>query len=176
MFLASDLDAALATQSGAMALVPQIVDAVSIPVVAAGGIADGRGIAAAFALGACGTQIGTAYLLCPEAATPVLHRDALRQADADATVLTKVFTGRPARVLPNRLPRELGPMTDAAPDFPLPLGATAPLRAKAERQGDGEFTPLWSGQASPLAREMPAQALTLALANEALARFKQMSG
>ena len=144
--------------------------------IAAGGIADGRGIAAAFALGACGTQIGTAYLLCPEAATPVLHRDALRQADADATVLTNVFTGRPARVLPNRLPRELGPMTDAAPDFPLPLGATAPLRAKAERQGDGEFTPLWSGQAGPLAREMPAQALTLALANEALARFKQMAG
>src|SRR6195256_4819715 len=78
----------IASQSGAMALVPQIVDAVSIPVVAAGGIADGRGIAAAFALGACGTQIGTAYLLCPEAATPSLHRDALRQADADATVLT----------------------------------------------------------------------------------------
>ena len=137
------------TQSGAMALVPQIVDAVSIPVVAAGGIADGRGIAAAFALGACGTQIGTAYLLCPEAATPPLHRDALRQADADTTVLTNVFTGRPARVLPNRLPRELGPMTDAAPDFPLPLGATAPLRAKAEQQGDGEFMPLCSGQAAP---------------------------
>jgi hypothetical protein len=76
----------------------------------------------------------------------------------------------------NRLPRELGPMTDAAPDFPLPLGATAPLRAKAEQQGDGEFTPLWSGQAGPLAREMPAQALTLALANEARARFKQMTG
>ena len=164
------------SQSGAMALVPQIVDAVSIPVVAAGGIADGRGIAAAFALGACGTQIGTAYLLCPEAATPPLHRDALRQADADTTVLTNVFTGRPARVLPNRLPRELGPMTDAAPDFPLPLGATAPLRAKAEQQGDGEFTPLWSGQAATLAREMPAQALTLALANEAIARFKQMAG
>jgi nitronate monooxygenase len=149
MFLASDLDAA---------------------------IADGRGIAAAFALGACGTQIGTAYLLCPEAATPPLHRDALRQADADATVLTNVFTGRPARVLPNRLTRELGPMADAAPDFPLPLGATAPLRAKAEQQGDGEFTPLWSGQAAALAREMPAQALTLALAQEAVARFKQMAG
>ncbi len=175
MFLASDLDAALESQSGAMALVPQIVDAVSIPVVAAGGIADGRGIAAAFALGACGTQIGTAYLLCPEAATPPLHRDALREADSDTTVLTNVFTGRPARVLPNRLPRELGPMTDAAPDFPLPLGATAPVRATAAQQGDGEFTPLWSGQAATLAREMPAQVLTLALANEAIARFKQMA-
>jgi len=87
-----------------------------------------------------------------------------------------VFTGRPARVLPNRLPRELGPMTDGVPDFPLPLGATTPLRAKAEQQGDGAFTPLWSGQAAALAREMPAQALTLALANEAIARFKQMTG
>ena len=91
-------------------------------------------------------------------------------------MLTNVFTGRPARVLANRLPRELGPITDAAPDFPLPLGATAPLRAKAEQQGDSAFTPLWSGQAAALARELPAQALTLALAQEAIARFKQMSG
>src|ERR1700716_2613163 len=134
MFLASDLDAAIASQSGAMALVPQIVDAVSIPVVAAGGIADGRGVAAAFALGACGTQIGTAYLLCPEAATPSLHRDALRQARGDATLLTNVFSGRPARVVVNRLALEVGPISDALPDFPLPIGELTALRAKAESQ------------------------------------------
>jgi nitronate monooxygenase len=123
MFLAADLNSAIASQPGTLALVPQIVDAVSVPVVAAGGIADGRGIAAAFALGAGGTQIGTAYLLCPEAPTPSLHRDALRHARGDATVLTNVFTGRPARVLVNRLALEVGPISDAPPDFPLPMGS-----------------------------------------------------
>src|SRR6202040_2272089 len=97
MFVDCTRNRAVALQIGTMALVPQIVDAVSVPVVAAGGIADGRGIAAAFALGAAATQIGTAYLLCPEAATPSLHRNALRQAREDATLLTNVFSGRPAR-------------------------------------------------------------------------------
>jgi nitronate monooxygenase len=159
-----------------LALVPQIVDAVGVPVVAAGGIADGRGIAAAFALGAAGTQIGTAYLVCPEAATPPLHRDALRHAREDATLVTNMFTRRPARVLANRLALELGGISDAPPDFPLPMGELLPLRAAAEGQGSNDFTPPWSGQAAPLAREKPARALTLKLAKEAVDRFKQLKG
>jgi nitronate monooxygenase len=170
-FLAADINRAIVSQPGTLALVPQIVDAVSVPVIAAGGIADGRGIAAAFALGAAGAQIGTAYLLCPEAATPSLHRDALRQARCDATVLTNVFTGRPARAVINRLALELGPITDALPDFPLPMGGLAPVWAKAAQQGSCDFTPFWSGQAAPLAGEMPARALTVKLAKEAIERF-----
>jgi nitronate monooxygenase len=175
MFLAPNLSRASASQPGTLALVPQVVDAVSVPVVAAGGIADGRAIAAAFALGAAGTQIGTAYLLCPEAATSSLYRDALRRAHADATLLTNVFTGRPARILVNRLALEVGPISDALPDFPLPIAELVPLRAKAEQQGNSDFTPFWSGQASPLGREMPAEALTLKLAEEAIERFKQLN-
>jgi nitronate monooxygenase len=175
MFLGPNLNLAGASQPGTLALVPQVVDAVSAPVVAAGGIADGRGIAAAFALGAAGTQIGTAYLLCPEAATPSLYRDALRQARADTTFLTNVFTGRPARILVNRLALEVGPISDSLPDFPLPMGELAPLRAMAEQKGNCDFTPFWSGQASPLAREMPAEALTLRLVDEAIERFKQLN-
>jgi nitronate monooxygenase len=174
-FLTQNLNSASSSQPGTLALVPQVVDAVKVPVVAAGGIADGRGIAAAFALGAAGTQLGTAYLLCPEAATSALHRDALRQAHSDATFVTNVFTGRPARALSNRLAREIGPILNALPDFPLPMGALAPLRAKAEQQGSSDFTPFWSGQASPLGRKMPARQLTLKLVQEASNRFKQLS-
>jgi nitronate monooxygenase len=175
MFLGPSLNRGSGSQPGTLALVPQVVDAVSVPVVAAGGIADGRGVAAAFALGAAGTQIGTAYFLCPEAATPSLYRDALRQARADTTFLTNVFTGRPARILVNRLALELGPISDALPDFPLPMGELAPLRAMAEQKGNRDFTPFWSGQAASLAREMPAEALTLRLVDEAIERFKQLN-
>ena len=174
MFLAEDVNAAAASQPSTLALVPQIVDAVSVPVIAAGGIADGRGIAAAIALGAAGTQIGTAYLLCPEAATPQLHRDVLHRARGDATLVTNVFTGRPARVLVNRLALDVGPISEALPDFPLPMGELMPLRAKAEQQGSNDFTPLFSGQAAPLAREIPAKALTLKLVEEAAERFEQL--
>jgi nitronate monooxygenase len=175
MFLGPNLNRTSASQPGILALVPQVVDAVRVPVVAAGGIADGRGIAAAFALGAAGTQIGTAYLRCSEAATPSLYRDALRQARADTTLLTNVFTGRPARVLVNRLALEVGPISDALPDFPLPMGELAPLRTMAEQKRNSDFTPFWSGQASPLGREMPAEALTLRLVEEAIERFKQLN-
>jgi nitronate monooxygenase len=175
MFLEPDLNRASASQPGTLALVPQVVDAVNVPVVAAGGIADGRGIAAAFALGAAGTQIGTAYLLCPEAATPSLYRNALRRARVDTTLLTNVFTGRPARILVNRLALEVGPISDALPDFPLPMGELAPLRAIAEQKGNIDFTPFWLGQAAPLGREMPAEALTLRLVEEAMERFKQVN-
>ena len=128
MFLTDDV----ASQVGTFALVPQIVDAVEIPVIAAGGIADGRGIAAAFALGAAGVQIGTAYLRTPEARITELHRSALQNARDEDSVLTNVFTGRPARGLKNRLVREVGPMSADAPAFPLALNAVMPLRTKAE--------------------------------------------
>src|SRR5262249_14075795 len=173
MFL-SDPNTAIASQPGTFALVPLVADAVKVPVVAAGGIADARGIAAAFALGASGVQIGTGYLLCPEAATSNLHRDAIRRAHVDSTVLSNVFTGRPARVLASRLTRELGPMPDAAPDFPLPLGALLPLISHAEQRDIYDFTPLWSGEAAPLARDLPAQRLTTELAKGALERFRQL--
>jgi nitronate monooxygenase len=176
MFLAANLGEEAAFQPSTLALVPQIADAVGVPIIAAGGIADGRGIAAAFALGAAGVQIGTAYLFCPEAAISPLYHDALRQARADTTVLTDVFTGRPARALSNRLTRELGPLHGMTPDFPTPTLALAPLRRTAEQQGSREFSPHWAGQAAPLGREMPAEALTRALAEAASKRFRQLSG
>jgi nitronate monooxygenase len=174
-FLTQTSNSFSSSQPGTLALVPQVVDAVKVPVVAAGGIADGRGIAAAFALGAAGAQLGTAYLLCPEAATSEPHRHALRDADSDTTFVTNVFTGRPARALSSRLALEIGPITDGLPDFPLPMRALAPLRAKAESQGNSDFTPFWSGQGSPLGREMPATELTRRLVQEAIDRFKQLS-
>jgi nitronate monooxygenase len=173
-FLHDDLNRAMASQPGTLALVPQIADVVSVPVIAAGGIADGRGIAAAFALGASGVQIGTGFLLCPEAATPPLHREALRHARDDETVLTNVFSGRPARAIGNRLPLDLGPLSEDAPDFPLPMGALGRLRVRAEQRDSSDFTPLWSGQAAALGREMPAKALVEELVGEVAERFEQL--
>ena len=164
MFLTEDV----AGQVGTFALVPQVVDAVNVPVIAAGGIVDGRGIAAALALGAAGVQIGTAYLFTPEAKISAPHRAALNAARDDGTALTNVMTGRPARGFVNRVMREVGPLSDQAPAFPLAANALAPLRAKAEAQGSGEFSPMWSGQAAALGRELPAGELTHALAAEAL--------
>jgi nitronate monooxygenase len=175
-FLAADITDAMASQSGAVALLPQIVDAVSVPVVAAGGIADGRAIVAACALGAAGVQIGTAYLQCPEAGTPPLHRDALRNAEAHGSVLTNVFTGRPARALVNRFIREVGPMSDDTPPFPAAMDGSAPLRSAAERCGSTEFSSFWAGQAALLLREMPAAALTARLVKEAADQFSRLSG
>ena len=152
MFLVDDI----ARQAGTMALVPQVVDAVKVPVIAAGGIGDGRGIVAALALGAAGVQIGTAFMLTAEAKTTPLHRAALKQANDNSTTLTNVFTGRPARGIVNRYIREVGPMSDLAPAFPLAAGASQPMRAAAEKAGSAEFTSLWSGQAPTFAREMPA--------------------
>jgi nitronate monooxygenase len=165
MFLTDDVS----RQVGTMALVPQVVDAVKVPVVAAGGIADARGIAAAFTLGASAVQLGTAYLFCPESTISSLHRQSLRDAKDDATVVTNVFTGRPARGIANRLTREIGPMSSLAPAFPRAGGPLLPLRAKAEAAGSGDFSPLWSGQAAALGRELPAGELTRVLAKEALA-------
>ena len=171
MFLTDDI----ATQAGTFALVPQVVDAVKVPVIAAGGITDARGIAAAFALGAAGVQLGTAYLWCPESRISAPHRSALKTARDDGTALTNLMTGRPARALINRVMRELGPISDVAPEFPLAAGALAPLRAKAEAQGSGDFSPMWAGQAASLGRDMPAGQLTKALAAEALERMRALA-
>jgi nitronate monooxygenase len=160
MFLSDDLT----TQVGTLALVPQVVAAVKVPVVAAGGIADARGVAAALALGASAVQVGTAYLLCPEATTSAVHRAALGSAAARHTAVTNVFSGRPARGIVNRLVRELGPISAAAPAFPLAAAAVAPLRAKAESLVSGEFSPLWAGQNASRCREVPAAQLTRELA------------
>jgi nitronate monooxygenase len=165
----------IATQAGIMALLPQVVDAVKVPVIAAGGIADGRGIAAAFALGAAGVQIGTAYLFTPEATITPLHRTNLRTARDDQTALTNVFTGRPARGLVNRLMREVGPMSELAPAFPTAGGALAPLKAKAEAAGSGDFSSQWSGQAAGLARQMGAADLTRKLAQDAAQRLRALA-
>jgi nitronate monooxygenase len=147
-------------QAGTFALVPQVVDAVGVPVIAAGGIGDARGVAAAFALGASAVQVGTAYLFTPEATLPVVHRAALRRASDEGTAITNVLTGRPARGIVNRVMRELGPMADDVPDFPLAAAGLAPLRAVAEARGSGDFQPLWAGQAAPLGRELGAEELT----------------
>lgn len=164
MFLSDDLN----TQVGTLALVPQIADAVSVPVIAAGGIGDGRGLAAALMLGASAAQVGTAYLFTPEAKVSPSHHQALRTAKDSDTALTNLFTGRPARGIVNRVMRELGPINAKAPAFPLAGGALMPLRAKDE----ADFANLWSGQALGLGRDLSSAELTRRLAEQALARLK----
>ncbi len=172
MFLSDDIDA----QPGLISLLPQVRDAVRLPVVAAGGISDGRGIAAAFALGADAVQIGTAYLRTPEATISPIHRAALASARDDATRLTNVFTGRPARGLINRFVAEVGPMSEDAPQFPLAAGAAAPLRTAGEKRGSSDFSPLWAGEAAALAREESAEALTRRLWADGQAVMTALSG
>ncbi|PWK45764.1 MULTISPECIES: NAD(P)H-dependent flavin oxidoreductase [unclassified Pseudomonas] len=163
MFLSEDLS----SQVGTFALVPQIVDAVKVPVIAAGGISDARGVAAAFMLGASAVQVGTAYLFTPEAKVSKSHYTALRTAKESETAVTNIFTGRPARGILNRVMRELGPISDKAPTFPLAGGALMPLRAKDE----ADFSNLWAGQAFRLSAEMTTAELTRRLAEEALAKL-----
>jgi nitronate monooxygenase len=172
MFLTDNI----AEQPGTFALVPQVVDAVKVPVIAAGGIMDGRGIAAAFALGAAGVQLGTAYLRCPESKVIAPARVALAQATDETTVITNVMTGRPARGVANRVMREVGPISPDAPAFPHGATALGPLKAAAEKLGKVDFTNLWAGQAVRMGREMPAAELTRALAGAALARMAKMAG
>ncbi len=160
IFLSDDIS----TQVGTLALVPQVVRALRVPVIAAGGIADAQGVAAAMKLGAAGVQVGTAYLLCPEAHTSAVHRAALAGDGARHTALTNLFTGRPARAIVNRVVRELGPMRRDLPAFPLAVGAIAPLRASAEARGSGDFSPLWAGQNARGCRRVPAAELTRELA------------
>jgi nitronate monooxygenase len=166
------LDGDFSTQAGTIALVPQVVDAVKVPVIAAGGIADARGIAASFMLGASAVQMGTAYLFCPEAKVGSAHRKALRYAKDNQTVLTNIFTGRPARAIVNRFVREVGPVSDLAPEFPLAADTLALLRSKSEAVGSDDFVPFWSGQSARLARDLPAGELTNRLAVDTLTKLK----
>lgn len=159
----SFLTDSMAEQVGTFALLPQVVDAVPVPVIAAGGIADRRGVEAAFALGAAGVQVGTAYLFTPEANVSEIHRNALGMPER-STALTNLFTGRPARGLVNRLMSELGPLSELAPAFPTAGGALGPLRSNAEAAGRDDFSPLWAGQSFPLAKPMSSAALTVMLA------------
>jgi len=159
-FLSDDLT----RQMGTFALLPQIVRAVSVPVIAAGGIADAAGVRAALALGAAAVQIGTTYLRCNEATTSAVHAAALSSRTADHTAITNLFTGRPARGIVNRLMRELGPLRTDVPAFPLASAAVAPLRAAAEAAGRGDFSPLWAGQNTSGCTRGSAGALTHRLA------------
>lgn len=160
-FLSNDLN----TQLGTFALLPQIVDAVSVPVIAAGGIADAKGVAAAMALGASAVQVGTTYLLCSETNTSIVHRAALKSSAANVTAITNLFSGRPARSIVNRLVSELGPISLAPPAFPLATAAIVPLRAKAESLGLGDFSPLWAGQNVSGCKEVSATVITQELAS-----------
>lgn len=160
------LSADLAMQMGTFALVPQIRRAVRVPVIAAGGIADAQGVAAAMTLGADAAQVGTAYLLCPESTTSPVHRAALKSDLARHTALTNLFSGGTARGIMNRAMRELGPISSLPPAFPLAAAAMAPLRAKAEGRGSGDFSPLWSGQNASGCKEIPAAKLTVELAGD----------
>lgn len=160
MFLTEDIT----TQVGTLALLPQVVAAVKVPVIACGGIADSQGVRAALALGASAVQVGTAFLLCNEATTGAVHRAALKSVGARHTALTNIFTGRPARSIVNRVVREVGPVNPGAPAFPLATTAITPLRMKAEAQGSSEFSPIWSGQNARGCREVGAAQLLLGLA------------
>lgn len=160
MFLSEDID----SQVGTFALLPQLVAALDVPVIAAGGIAHAQGVAAAQTLGAAGVQAGTAYLLCDESRTAPLHRQALQSPAAQHTVLTTLFSGRPARGIVNRLIRELGPRPKSVPVFPLASNAIASLRAQAEPKGVDHFSPLWAGQNVSGCQAVPAGQLTIALA------------
>ena len=160
MFLSGDV----ANQISTLALVPQVVRAVAVPVIAAGGIADASGIRAALALGASGVQVGTAYLCCPEATTSAVHRAALQGEAGRVTALTNLFTGRPARGIVNRIMRELGPMSAVTPAFPLAASAITALRSRAEQLGQGDFSPMWAGQNTSGCKDLPAGVLTRDLA------------
>jgi nitronate monooxygenase len=160
MFLSDDLN----TQLGTFALLPQVLKAVTVPVIAAGGIADAKGVAAAMALGAAGVQVGTAYLLCPQASTSAVHRAALMSPAARLTALTNVYTGRPARGIVNRLMRELGSISPHAPAFPMATAAVTPLRQRAEALGSSDFSPLWAGQNTSGCQAVSATQLTQELA------------
>ena len=163
----SFLDLEVATQLGTLALVPQVVNVVNVPVIAAGGIADARGVAAALLLGASAVQLGTAYLFCPEARISPAYRAALKTVGEVGTVITNVLSGRPARALRNRLVQSLGPLRDDVPQFPAPAFTLRALSEASERQGSHEFTSVWCGQGAPLCSEQPADVLTRRLAEEA---------
>jgi len=156
MFLTTDLS----TQVGSFALLPQVIKAVKVPVVAAGGISSAASVRAAQALGASAVQVGTAFLTSHEATTSALHRQALMSDAARQTALTNLFSGRPARGIVNKFMKDFGPLNPEAPDFPLATAALAPLRAAAEAHGLSDYSPLWSGQNASDCEALPAAEIT----------------
>jgi len=167
-----------AAMIGTISLVPQIVDAVRLPVIASGGIMDGRGIAAALALGASAVQLGTAFLTCDEAGIPDAYKNAIQQAHEDHTRVTRCFSGRPARGIVNRFMSEMesaGSVETILP-FPLQNALTRPLRAAAAQQGRAEFLSLWAGQGVRMARQEPAAKLVAQLVRETETAIGQMRG
>ncbi len=161
----------IGSQIGTMALVPQIADAVDVPVIAAGGIGDARGIVAAFALGASAVQIGTAYLFTDEATINPVYRQSLEDAANSETIVSNVISGRPSRVLANRMVYDLGPMSEASPTFPKGFAASGPIRSAAEKIGRRDFSAHYCGQSAPLGRRPTAFKLTHDLAADALRHF-----
>ena len=154
------------TGLGGIALIPQVADAVKVPVIAAGGIADGRGIAAAFALGASGVQMGTAFLSAPESGINPLYRNALLRGAAMGTALTRTISGRMARGLRNRFIEEMRASEDESLAFPLQYGLTGPLQVASAKKGSDEMLAMWAGQSVALNRAMPAGELLETLVEE----------
>ncbi len=163
------------SMTGTLALIPQLVDAVSVPVIAAGGIMDGRGIIAALALGAAAVQMGTAFLPCPESGIHPAYRDAVLGVDGDQTALTRAFSGRPARAIRNRFVDEMADKDDAIAPWPVQRGMMNALRGAAARRDDPGFMSLWAGQGVALARAMPAGDLIARLAEECTALTESLS-
>jgi len=159
---------------GLFSLLPQIVDATSVPIIAAGGIANGKGIAAAFMLGAKGVQLGTAFLSCPEASVSPLWKNALSESSEKETRITKAFTGRPARGIVNRLLDEMEDKADIIPDFPTVGSVIKPLANTASKEGKNDFLSLWAGQSAPMNRNIPAKKLVELLVEETSSIFKYL--
>lgn len=155
MFLTQDLS----TQVNTFTLVKQINSAVSIPIIAAGGISDAQGIKTALSLGASAVQLGTIYLFCPEARVSPLYRETLKSSEGNDTVLTNVFSGRPARGIINRFIKDIGPISAEVPEFPYASHFVAPLRKASEKLGSIDFMQIFAGQ-SVKAHEMSAAELT----------------
>ena len=168
-----DFEAALV---GTMALVPQMVDAVRVPVIAAGGIMDGRGIAASLMLGASGAQLGTAFLTCAESEAAPVWKAALRGARDDQTRVSRVYSGKPARGLINEFILKLGPVEDEIPAYPIQNALTRPIRQAAAKANRPEFMSLWAGQAAGMSRGLPAAELVAALVKETIAALSRASG
>jgi nitronate monooxygenase len=160
IFLSDDLT----TQVGTFSLLPQIVQKVKLPVIAAGGIADAAGVVSALSLGASAVQVGTAYLLCTETNTSLIHRAAIKSEESQHTAITNLFSGRPARSIVNRIMREIGPINQNTSIFPLALNAISAVKKQAESTGIGDFSSLWCGQNATGCREISAATMTKELA------------